>query len=172
MEQALQSNETINIFMNDFELDKISRIQTEEKTSNTNNQQQQEIRTYRDNSAGNKNKKEKKYKEALECYSQAINLDPNDPILYSNRSLMHINLSEFNEALEDANKAISIKADYAKAYLRKGTALKGLNDIEGALAAFKDGLTKDPNNTQLKDAVAEIEMQTQNPLQASSHSET
>ncbi|MCQ2818360.1 MAG: hypothetical protein MJ252_13925 [archaeon] len=59
MEQALQSNETINIFMNDFELDKYSRIQSDEKRSNTNTQQQQEIRTYRDNSAGNKNKKEK-----------------------------------------------------------------------------------------------------------------
>ena len=56
MEQALQSNETINIFMNDFDLDKYNRIGNEESTKNTG---EQEARTFRDNSAGNKNKKEK-----------------------------------------------------------------------------------------------------------------
>ena len=113
---------------------------------------------------GNKYVKEKKYKEALDCYSEAIKLEPNDPILYSNRSAMHSNLSEFKEALEDAEKAISIKSDYAKAYLRKGTALKGMNDMEGATAALKEGLTKDPNNQQLKDALTEIENSMKNPF--------
>ena len=56
MEQALQSNETINIFMNDFDLDKFNRIGNEESSKNTG---EQEVRTFRDNSAGNKNKKEK-----------------------------------------------------------------------------------------------------------------
>ena len=56
MEEALQSNETINIFMNDFDLDKFNRIGNEEGLKNTG---EQEARTFRDNSAGNKNKKEK-----------------------------------------------------------------------------------------------------------------
>ncbi|MCQ2820821.1 MAG: tetratricopeptide repeat protein [archaeon] len=113
---------------------------------------------------GNAFVKEKKYKEALDCYSQAISCDPNDPILYSNRSAMHSNLEEFKEALEDAEKAISLKADYSKAYLRKGTALKGMADIEGALNAFKEGLKIDPNNAQLKEAAQEMEMAAKNPF--------
>ena len=56
VEQSLQSNETINIFMNDFDLDKVTRIQSDGDKKNKN---EQEIRTFRDNSAGNKNKKEK-----------------------------------------------------------------------------------------------------------------
>ena len=56
MEEALQSNETINIFMNDFDLDKFNRIGNEEGIKNTG---EQEARTFRDNSAGTKNKKEK-----------------------------------------------------------------------------------------------------------------
>ena len=93
---------------------------------------------------GNGLVKEKKYKEALDCYSKAIEIDPNDPILYSNRSLMHINLSEFDQAITDAEKAISIKPEYAKAYLRKGKALEGkrliLSITCGApLEAFKEG---------------------------------
>ena len=56
MEEALQSNETINIFMNDFDLDKFNRIGNEEGIKNSG---EQEARTFRDNSAGTKNKKEK-----------------------------------------------------------------------------------------------------------------
>ena len=78
---------------------------------------------------GNALVKEKKYKEALDCYSKAIEIDPNDPILYSNRSAMHLNLSEFDQALADADKAISIKADYAKAYSVIITNIKHSNKI-------------------------------------------
>ena len=58
MEEALQSNETINIFKNDFDLDKFNHISTEDgKKKNANDED--EVRTFRDNSAGNKAKKEK-----------------------------------------------------------------------------------------------------------------
>ena len=56
MEEALQSNETINIFMNDFDLDKFNHIGNEEEVKNNG---EQEVRTFRNNSAGTKNKKEK-----------------------------------------------------------------------------------------------------------------
>ena len=55
MEQSLKSNETINILSNDFDLEKNSQVQSDDKKKNG----QQENRTFRDNSAGNKSKKEK-----------------------------------------------------------------------------------------------------------------
>ena len=113
---------------------------------------------------GNVLVKEKKYKEALDCYSKAIEIDPNDPILYSNRSLMHSNLSEFDEALKDAEKAISIKPDYAKAYLRKGKALEGQQKLKEALDTYKLGLEKDKQNTQLLEASKELEATINNPF--------
>ena len=113
---------------------------------------------------GNALVKEKKYKEALDCYSKAIEIDPNDPILYSNRSAMHLNLTEFDQALADADKAISLKVDYAKAYLRKGKALEGLNKVEEALSAYKLGLEKDSANAQLLQASQELEAQVNNPF--------
>ena len=113
---------------------------------------------------GNALVKEKKYKEALDCYSKAIEIDPNDPILYSNRSAMHLNLSEFDQALADAEKALSIKSDYAKAYLRKGKALEGLNKVEEALNAYKSGLEKEPTNAQLLQASKELEETLNNPF--------
>ena len=106
---------------------------------------------------GNALVKEKKYKEALDCYTKAIEIDPNDPILYSNRSAMHLNLSEFEQALTDADKAISLKADYAKGYLRKGKALEGLQKLKEALDTYKLGLEKDSKNAQLLEASQELE---------------
>ena len=113
---------------------------------------------------GNGLVKEKKYKEALDCYSKAIEIDPNDPILYSNRSAMHLNLSEYEQALTDADKAISLKADYSKGYLRKGKALEGLQRMKEALDTYKLGLEKDSQNAQLLEASQELEASLNNPF--------
>ena len=113
---------------------------------------------------GNALVKEKKYKEALDCYSKAIEIDPNDPILYSNRSAMHLNLTEYDQAITDAEKAISLKPDYAKAYLRKGKALEGQQRLQEALDTYKLGLEKDKTNAQLLEASQELEAQVNNPF--------
>ena len=113
---------------------------------------------------GNALVKEKKYKEALDCYTKSIEIDPNDPILYSNRSAMHLNLNQFDQALTDAEKAISLKPEYAKAYLRKGKALEGLEKFDEALKTYKLGLEKDNGNTQLLQASQELESSMSNPF--------
>ncbi len=115
---------------------------------------------------GNLLVQEKKFAEALECYSKAIELDSKDPILYSNRSLMHSNLNEFESALIDAEKAIEINPNYSKAYLRRGKALEGLGRIEEALNTYHSGLEKDNNNVQLMDAIKKLEKITSSKINA------
>eukprot|EP00960_Hanusia_phi_P077617 768717-Hanusia_phi.AAC.8 len=82
----------------------------------------------------------KNYSEAVDFFSQGINLDPNNHVLYSNRSASHAGL----HALKDAEMCISIKPDWGKGYGRKGAALHGKGDFEGALKAYKDGLAHEP----------------------------
>ena len=113
---------------------------------------------------GNALVKEKKYKEALDCYSKAIELDPNNPILYSNRSAMYLNLTEYDQAIADADKAISLKPEYGKAYLRKGNALEKQQKIKEALETYKLGLEKDQQNTQLLEASKKLEEYLKNPF--------
>ena len=113
---------------------------------------------------GNAFVKEKKYQEALDCYTEAIKLDANNHILYSNRSAMESNLEKFEDALKDAEKALEIKSDYVKGFLRKGTALKGLNKLDEAVNAFKEGLKIAPEDKQLKEGVEEIENVMKNPF--------
>lgn len=57
-----------------------------------------------------------KYNEAVLHYSFAIKLSPNDPALYSNRSLAFLKLKQLYYANDDAEKAIQLKPDWAKVF--------------------------------------------------------
>ena len=111
---------------------------------------------------GNLYVQERNYTEALKCYTQAIELDSNDPILYSNRSAMYYNLEDYDNAINDADKAISLKPNYPKAYLRKGNALQGKKLFNEALNTYNIGLKYDKNNSQLLEAYQKLEKIIQN----------
>ena len=64
-----------------------------------------------------------------EKFSQAIELDPSNHVLYSNRSGAYASLKDWQKALDDANKVTEIKPDWAKGWGRKGTALHGEGDL-------------------------------------------
>jgi len=102
-----------------------------------------------------------KFDEAVQYFTEAINLDPGNHILYSNRSGAFCSLKKWKEALEDANKTIQLKADWAKGYSRKGAALFGEGDLDGAAAAYSEGLKLEPNNEQIKQGLADVNVRRQ-----------
>jgi tetratricopeptide (TPR) repeat protein len=57
---------------------------------------------------------------------QAIELDPADATLYSNRSLCLLQIGEATEALSDTSTCIKMRPEWIKGYYRKGTALMSL----------------------------------------------
>ncbi|KAI0580408.1 Heat shock protein sti1 [Pyrenophora tritici-repentis] len=105
---------------------------------------------------GNKLFAEKKFAESIEKFSQAIELDPSNHVLYSNRSGAYASLKDWQKALEDANKVTEIKPDWAKGWGRKGTALHGEGDLVGASDAFDQALKLDPNNAQAKSGLEAV----------------
>lgn len=96
------------------------------------------------------------YTEAVKLFSEAINLDPKNHILYSNRSGAYAGLKKYKEALDDADKTISIKSDWAKGYSRKVTALQFLGRMDEAEEVCEQGLKIEPGNAQLKQAKEDI----------------
>ncbi|CAO2649741.1 Nn.00g010330.m01.CDS01 [Neocucurbitaria sp. VM-36] len=105
---------------------------------------------------GNKLFAEKKFAESIEKFSQAIELDPSNHVLYSNRSGAYASLKDWQKALEDATKTTEIKPDWAKGWGRKGTALHGNGDLVGATDAFEEALKLDPNNAQAKSGLDSV----------------
>lgn len=106
---------------------------------------------------GNKALAEKKYDEAINFYTQAISLDPNNHVLYSNRSAVYATTRNFEKALEDADKTVQIKPDWSKGWSRKAAAHHGLEDYHNALEAYEQGLKIEPQNEQLKSGKREVE---------------
>lgn len=98
---------------------------------------------------GNECVKAKSYQEAVDCYTRSLELDPNQPFTYANRSMAYIKQKAFNNALADAEKAIEMDPKYLKAYHRRAKALAGLKKFEEAIKDYQLLLEKEPDNKDL-----------------------
>lgn len=108
---------------------------------------------------GNDALKNRKYEDAINYYSQAITVakTQNKPthVYYSNRCAANLNKQDYDAAYDDAEACINAKPDWAKGYLRKGSALSFLNRHAEAEATYLMGLDIEPNNKPLTDALSE-----------------
>ncbi|KAH7120930.1 hypothetical protein B0J11DRAFT_551482 [Dendryphion nanum] len=115
---------------------------------------------------GNKLFAEKKFAESIEKFTQAIEIDPSNHVLYSNRSGAYASLKDYEHALEDANKVVEIKPDWSKGWGRKGTALHGSGDLVGATDAFEEALKLDPKNAQAQSGLNSVKRAIESEAQA------
>ncbi|KAI8812832.1 hypothetical protein BJ742DRAFT_791957 [Cladochytrium replicatum] len=106
---------------------------------------------------GNKAFSSGAYKTAIDYFTQAIEQDSTNHVLYSNRSAAYTSLKDYSKALEDAEKTVSIKPDWSKGYSRKGAALHGLQQFREAAEAYKAGLKLEPTNAQMQKALDDAE---------------
>lgn len=90
------------------------------------------------------------YYTAIDLYSKAIEKNPNNAVLYSNRSISHLRLENFGYALSDADKATSLNPTYTKAYYRKGAAQMALGKYKLALREFEHVTKLRPNDPEAK----------------------
>ncbi|KPM36494.1 Heat shock protein sti1 [Neonectria ditissima] len=105
---------------------------------------------------GNKAIAEKNFDEAVDKFTQAIAVQPENHILYSNRSAAYASKRDWDHALQDAEQTTQIKPDWAKGWGRKGAALHGKGDLLGANDAYEEGLKHDASNAQLKSGLASV----------------
>ncbi|XP_071657602.1 stress-induced-phosphoprotein 1 isoform X1 [Patagioenas fasciata] len=94
---------------------------------------------------------------AVRHYSAAIALDPNNHLLFSNRSAAHARAGDYGKALADAERTLELRPDWAKGYSRKAAALEFLQRFEEAKAAYEEGLRHEPGNQQLQDGLRGVE---------------
>ncbi|KAF7437169.1 hypothetical protein PC9H_004005 [Pleurotus ostreatus] len=103
---------------------------------------------------GNSLMSSKKYDEAIDLYTKAVNLDPTNPVYYSNRAAAHSSKGDHLSAVGDAEKAIEVDPKFTKAYHRLGHAQYSLADYKAAASAFERGLELDPANASFKSGLS------------------
>lgn len=107
---------------------------------------------------GNEALNQNNFPEAIAAYTEAIGLDGQNHVLYSNRSAAYAKASQFELALQDAEKTIELNPSWPKGYSRKGAALTGLGRFKEGHDAFEEGLKYDPTNAALMQGKQENKM--------------
>ena len=82
-----------------------------------------------------------KYCVKYHYYSQAIEFDQTNPKLYSNRCTAYICVQDYESALKDARKCVSLDPDWYKGYIQTGSSLAGMKKNNEAMAEYKKGIS-------------------------------
>ena len=56
----------------------------------------------------------KRFEEAIECYTKAIELNPTVAVYYGNRSFAYLKTESYGYALSDATQALELDKSYIK----------------------------------------------------------
>ena len=99
-----------------------------------------------------------KLHNAIEEYTKAIALNQIDHRCYGNRSYCYHSLKKFEEALSDANSAVSLVPNEPKGYFRKAKALCGLKRFSEAEIALSKILELDPQCSEAAHELFEVRL--------------
>ncbi|KAK2984039.1 hypothetical protein RJ640_001200 [Escallonia rubra] len=74
--------------------------------------------------------KARKYSQAIDLYTQAIELNRENAVYWANRAFAHTKLEEYGSAIQDASTAIEIDPKRGAAYLAMGKFRDALKDFQ------------------------------------------
>ena len=103
---------------------------------------------------GNEEFKKGNHAKAIEYYTYATELDPNNSLMYTNRSNAYWQMKNWEKSARDARTAIAKDAKNVKGYYRLGMALIEMNQLKEAKDAFAQAVSLDPKNQSFADALA------------------
>ena len=104
------------------------------KASETKSQEKQLSELWKSAIQNNRNRN---HYAALEDYSKALIMEPNNHLLFYNRGLTYANLQLLTQAINDFDNSIKIKPDFGPGYGDRGMAFYDLDQKDKACADFK-----------------------------------
>eukprot|EP01098_Paradermamoeba_levis_P012315 TRINITY_DN5366_c0_g1_i1.p1 TRINITY_DN5366_c0_g1~~TRINITY_DN5366_c0_g1_i1.p1 ORF type:complete len:378 (-),score=108.59 TRINITY_DN5366_c0_g1_i1:176-1225(-) len=87
---------------------------------------------------------------AVDYFTKAIELDPSNSLYFINRNKTYLMTGQPNLALEDAEKAIFLRPNWAKGYGAQADALFSLGDYEKSAFAYTSALQLEPDQAKYK----------------------
>jgi len=124
---------------------------------------------------GNTYYKQKSYKEALQCYTDAIEVYDEDPSYYNNRAACLMMMYRYKEALTDTRAASRLDHTFIKGYIREAKCLIAMGDPISASAALQKAESIDPGNpstdaeTKNLAQLKHFEQEAEKSIQAENH---
>ncbi|NJL41202.1 MAG: tetratricopeptide repeat protein [Leptolyngbyaceae cyanobacterium SM1_4_3] len=85
------------------------------------------------------------YSQALQCFDQALKLDPNLTDAWNGRGAALKKLGNFPEALAAYDRALQLDPNSYKAWCNKGLLLEDLKDYSNAVTCYETALKLQPN---------------------------
>jgi serine/threonine protein kinase len=98
---------------------------------------------------------EGQFDRAIQAYTKAIKIDPDDYALYNDRGLIYYAQRKFDKAIADFDKSIEINPA-SLTYNNRGVAYQDKGDKEKAIADYRKALELDPTNEQANKNLNEI----------------
>lgn len=86
------------------------------------------------------------WKEAIECYNRALELDPDLSIAYNNRGKAYGDLGQYDKALADCTRALELNPNLDVAYNNRGALYGKLEQYKKALVDFEKALSLNPDS--------------------------
>jgi len=112
---------------------------------------------------GNALFKECKFQQAIESYSECLNLEPDALPVLSNRAMTWLKLETFQPCIDDCTRALALSqatpSQKAKLLFRRSMGYKGLGLIDTAIKDLQNLLTVEPLNSIAKQELAALEKQ-------------
>ncbi|XP_038554293.1 uncharacterized protein si:dkey-33c12.4 [Micropterus salmoides] len=97
---------------------------------------------------GNRLAASAQYEMAVKCFTDAIKYNPKEYKLFGNRSLCYERMQQYENALRDADVALSMEPNWIKGLFRKGKALCGLKRYYEASLIYKDVLKLESSSAE------------------------
>lgn len=104
---------------------------------------------------GNEFFKQKKFNEAIDCYSRSIALSPT-AVAYANRAMAYLKIKRFQEAENDCSEALNLDDRYIKAYSRRSTSRKELGKLKESIEDAEFASRLEPQNQEIKKQYGEV----------------
>jgi tetratricopeptide (TPR) repeat protein len=93
---------------------------------------------------------EQKFQDAINEYSEALKLTPQDPRVYEQRAAVEMKINDYDKALADYSELIKLKPNEVRYYNYRAYIYELKNDLKNSMADTEKVLQLDPNSQDAK----------------------
>ena len=126
----------------------------------------------REKDKGNECFKAGENEEAVLYYSRSLALDDSSAIVYANRAMGNIRLSNFDQAVDDCSRSLEIDPTYTKALSRRGMVHHRCGRYTLAEKDFSTCLERNPSSKEFMGLLARSEQKRREGLGDARHQQT